>query len=132
MSSSKPVTASWKPRAASKSPPVPKSMSLSEPTDSRPGDVTVVAVLDRPSALCMFPSRGAKGAIHVNASGSGRALYQAVLDLDRLVDLGVCVLATAAHVAQTQSHDGNSNQVQPALGQATAGAAGTTVQVPNH
>src|SRR3990167_4021587 len=60
----------------------------------------------------MFPSRGAKGAIHVNASGSGRALYQAVLDLDRLVDLGVCVFATAAHVAQTPSHRGTGVDIE--------------------
>ena len=44
-----------------------------------------------------------KGAIHVNAGCTGRALCQAVLDLDRLVDLRVCVLKAAAYLAQTPS-----------------------------
>lgn len=70
-----------------------------------------------------------KGAIHVNAGGTGRAFCQTVLDLDRLVDLRVCVLEAAAYLAQTPSANGHKNQVQPTLGQETEGSTGNAFEI---
>ncbi|WP_404302443.1 hypothetical protein [Alicycliphilus denitrificans] len=83
----------------------------------------------RPSATCLC-WRLKKGAIHVNAGGTGRAFCQAVLDLDRLVDLRVCVLEVAAYLAQTPPAIGRETQVQPTLGQETEGSAGNAFEIP--
>jgi hypothetical protein len=84
----------------------------------------------RPSAI--YLCRRQKGAIHVNASGTGRAFCQAVLDLDRLVDLRVCVLEVAAYLAQTPPAIGRETQVQPTLGQETEGSAGNAFEIPKN
>jgi hypothetical protein len=73
-----------------------------------------------------------KGAIHVNAGGTSRALCQAVLDLDRLVDLRVCVLEAAAYLAQTPPANGGESQVQPTLGQETEGSTGNAFEIPKY
>ncbi|WP_162239794.1 hypothetical protein, partial [Acidovorax sp. SD340] len=73
-----------------------------------------------------------KGAFLRIEGGAGRALCQAVLDLDRLVDLRVCVLEAAAYLAQTPPANGGEGQVQPALGPETEGSTGNAFQTPKN
>lgn len=72
-----------------------------------------------------------RGAIHVITGGPGWAFYQAVLDMDQLVDLRVRILETAVSVAEIPSPTGCANQVQPALGQETERSPGAALEVQN-